>query len=144
MSGLGVNFSYHPLPHLALDAGLGLSIAGWRAGARLRGNFLTGEWTPFAGVGITYSAGTGGQDIELESKGDKAKLEILESPYLQLAAGVNYTGDEGFVFTATTGYAHLLRKENTRFVSGSLEAYNDVEGIYEGGLIVSVAFGYAF
>ncbi len=144
LAGFGVNFSYHVIPRLALDTGLGLSLAGWRLGGRVRANFLTSEWTPFAGVGFTYSSGSGGQEIKLESQGDEATLEVLGSPYLQLAAGVNYTGKEGFVFTATTGYALLLRKNNTVFVDGSPEAYDDIKPIYDGGPILSVAFGYAF
>lgn len=144
LSGLGVNFSYHPEPHVAIDTGAGLSITGWRVGLRARGNLLTSEWTPFVGAGVSLASGTADQDIELESRGEKAKLRILSSPFLQIAAGVNYTGREGFVFTATTGYSLLLKDHNTVFVSGSPDAYNDVKVIYDGGLILSVAFGYAF
>jgi len=49
----------------------------------------------------------------------------------------------GVFISATTGYALLLQK-NTRFVSGDLAAYNDQKGLFKGGLILSVAFGYAF
>jgi hypothetical protein len=144
LSGLGVNFSYHFIPQLALDTGAGLSATGLRVGARARVNFLTGEWTPFVGAGFSYAAGTGDQTVESESRGEKAEYRVLGSPFAQIAAGVNYTGTEGFVFTATTGYSILLKKENAEYVSGSVAAYNDIQAIFEGGLIVSVAFGYAF
>lgn len=144
LAGLGVNFSYHPIPHLALDTGAGLSLTGWRASFRVRGNLLTGEWTPFLGAGLSYATGLGDQDVEAAAKGENAKLRILPSPFLQLGAGVNYTGNEGFVFTATTGYSVLLREENTTYTSGSRQAYDDAKAIYDGGLILSVAFGYAF
>ena len=103
LAGLGLNFSYHPIPYLAIDTGLGLSVAGWRVGARVRGNLLTGEWTPVLGAGVTYSAGSGGNEVPVQSTDEEAKIEVFGSPYLQLVGGVNYTGDEGFVFTATTG-----------------------------------------
>ena len=45
---------------------------------------------------------------------------------------------------ATTGYSFLLERPNTRFVDGSRDAYKNLRGVYRGGLIVSVAFGYAF
>jgi hypothetical protein len=141
---LGVNFSYHPDPHFALDTGAGLSLTGWRASFRVRGNLLEGEWTPFLGGGLSYATGLGEQDIELESRGEKAKLRVLPSTFLQVAGGVNYTGSEGFVFTATTGYSILLREDNTTYTSGSVETYKDAKAIYDGGLILSVAFGYAF
>jgi hypothetical protein len=144
MSGLGFLFSYHFVPYVAIDTGVGLSITGFRAGARVRTNFLTGEWTPFLGAGVSFAGGSGGQAVESESGGEKTKLEVLGSPFAQFQGGVNYTGTEGFVFTGTTGYSLLMKKENTRYVSGSLDAYKDIQLIYEGGLIVSVAFGYAF
>lgn len=144
LSGLGVNFSYHPLPHLALDTGAGLSLTGWRVGLRVRGNLLKGEWTPFVGGGLSYATGLGDQDVELESNGEKAKLRVLSSPFAQVAVGANYTGREGFVFTATTGYSILLRDQNTTYQSGSYDTYEDTKIIYDGGLILSVAFGYAF
>jgi hypothetical protein len=144
LAGFGVNFSAHPIPYLAFDTGLGLSVAGWRLGARVRANFLTGQWTPILGAGVTYSAGSGGQEIEVESQGEKAKIEVFGSPYLQLVGGVNYTSNGGFVFMATTGYAILLRESNAKYVSGSTEAYKDIEPLLDGGLVLSVAFGYAF
>lgn len=144
LAGLGVNFSYHPHPHLAIDTGAGLSLTGWRISGRVRGNLLKSEWTPFIAAGMSYATGLGDADVELESKGEKAKLRVLPSPFLQIGGGVNYTGREGFAFTATTGYSILLRDYNTRFASGSRDTYDDVKAIYDGGLIISVAFGYAF
>jgi hypothetical protein len=93
---------------------------------------------------MSYAAGSGGQEIKSESRGEEARYKVLGSPFAQLAGGVNYTGSEGFVFTATTGYSILLKKENAEYVSGSVDAFNDIQAIFEGGLILSVAFGYAF
>jgi hypothetical protein len=144
LAGFGVNFSYHPIPYFALDAGLGVALTGWRVGLRGRVNFLTGDWTPFAGLGMTYSPSSGGQEIEVQARGETVKLELLPSAYGHLAAGVNYTGAEGFVFMATTGAA-LRVASNTRYRSGDRDIYvNDVRPLYRGGVIVSVAFGYAF
>ena len=144
LAGLGVNFSYHPIPYFAIDTGAGLSLTGLRAGVRARANFLTGEWTPFLGAGVSYAGGSNGQAVEIQSKTEKARIKVYKSPFLQLAAGVNYTGAEGFVFTATTGYSILLRDHNTSYVDGSLDAFNEQKDALGSGLIVSVAFGYAF
>ena len=144
LAGFGANFSYHPIPYLAFDTGLGFAFTGLRIGVRARVNFLTGEWTPFAGVGATFSQGSGGEEVETQPRGETIKLKVLPSTYVQLAGGVNYTGSEGFVFMATTGYAIRLAN-NTRFVSGDREVYEeDVRPLFRGGVIISVAFGYAF
>ena len=97
-------------------------------------------------AGATYSEGTGDRTLEYQSKGEeteKTHYLVLPSSYLQFAGGVNYTGDEGFVFTATTGSAALVRS-NTRFVDGSFDSYKEIRAVYHGGVILSVAFGYAF
>lgn len=144
LAGFGANFSYHPNPHFALDTALGLSLPGLRIGVRARANFLESEWTPFVGAGFTYAGGSGGQALELQTQGETVEVEVMPSPYLHLSGGVNYTGTEGFVFMATTGYAVLL-EDNTRLVGGSQERYEqDIRPLYEGGIILSVAFGYAF
>lgn len=144
LSGLGVNFTYHPITYLALDTGLGLALTGIRIGVRARVNFLTSEWTPFAAVGATYSPSTNGKEIEVQARGETVKLELLPSGYVHLGAGVNYTGSEGFVFMATTGAA-LRVASNTRYRSGDYQIYvDDVRPLYRGGLIISLAFGYAF
>lgn len=143
LAGLGANFSYHPLPQLALDAGAGLGLAGWKGGLRVRANLLTSAWSPLVGAGFLYQSGSAGEAVELQSEGDSAKLEVLGSSYAQLVAGVNYTGDEGFVFMATIGYA-ILFGDNTRFVSGSRAVYDDVRPLLGSGLVLSTSFGYAF
>ena len=144
LAGLGANFSYHPIPYLAFDAGLGLAFSGLRLGLRTRVNFLTSEWTPLLGVGMTYSPGSGGEEAEAESStGEKFTVEILPSGYLQVVGGVNYTGDEGFVFMATGGYAFLI-DSNTSFGEGSREGYEEFRSILRGGVVISLAFGYAF
>jgi hypothetical protein len=143
LAGFGANFSYHPIPYVALDTGLGIALTGIRLGARGRVNFLTGDWTPFVAVGGTYSPPSE-EAIEVQVQGETVKLDVLQSGYVHLGAGVNYTGSEGFVFMATTGAA-LRVASNTRYVSGDYELYkSDVRPLYRGGMIVSLAFGYAF
>jgi hypothetical protein len=146
LAGLGANFSFHPIPEIAMDAGLGIAFTGARIGVRARYNILKGEWTPFIGGGMTYSNGTDGKTVEAQSNGEKAELEVFQSAFAQAVAGLNYTGPEGFVFMATTGYSFLLNGPNTRRVSGpeTAEAYDNVKVWYRGGLIVSAAGGYAF
>lgn len=145
LAGLGANFSYHIIPQLALDAALGLSLTGTRVGARARFNFLTSEWTPFLGGGMSYASGFGDQVIDAQYGTDKAKMKVDGSPFAQVAGGVNYTGKEGFTFTVAIGYSFLLKDHNTTFVSGSPEAYDYAKNnLYAGGKTLSAAFGYAF
>jgi len=128
-----------------VDAGAGLSAVGWKFGLRLRANFLTGAWTPVVGAGLLYGLGSGGEEVEVQgSQGEgKATAEILGSPYLQLVTGANYTSDGGFMFHATAGYAVLL-KSNVRYVAGSPVTFETIKSATGSGIVLSVAFGYAF
>lgn len=143
LAGLGANFSYHPIPELALDTGLGLSQVGLKLGARARWNVLDTPWTPIAGVGFLYGLGSGNQDLKLTVNGDPVTLRLRGSPYLQTVAGVNYTGDGGFLFMATAGWAFLLR-DNAEFVSGSRTAFDKVRPVFGGGIVIAAAIGHAF
>jgi len=127
---------------LALDAGLGLGLAGLKTGLRLRANLLRSAWTPIVGAGIVYEAGAPSAH-NYKSRGESVRMKILGSPYAQLVGGVSYTGTDGFTFMATGGYAVLLR-DNAKYVSGSRAAYDDVRRLVAGGPVVAVAFGYAF
>jgi len=145
LAGLGLNASFHPIPYLAADVGAGLSAVGWKLGLRLRANVLTGNWTPVFGVGLLYGLGSGGEPVEVAGQnGEGAAIaEILGSPYVQAVTGANYTSDGGFVFHATAGYAFLL-KNNVRYISGSPVTFESIKSATGSGIVLSVAFGYAF
>src|SRR5687768_11147304 len=54
LAGLGLNASYHVLPWLSVDAGVGLSSFRVKTGIRARANLLTSELTPFVAAGFLY------------------------------------------------------------------------------------------
>ncbi len=87
LAGLGANFTFHPSPYLAFDTGLGLGLAGLKAGLRARANFLTSAWTPVLGLGILYESGASGAQA-VQSRGDSAVIKITASPYEQIVGGV--------------------------------------------------------
>jgi hypothetical protein len=143
LAGLGLNFSYHPIPALAFDTGLGVGFTGWKLGLRVRANFLEGEWSPLLGAGILYSVGSNGQELEIKTDADSVKVKYLGAPHLQLVGGVNYTAQGGFTFMAMTGYAILLRK-NVQYVSGSEQLYQDTKSLVGSGIVLSVSLGHSF
>lgn len=145
LAGLGINFVYHPIPYLALEAGAGLGLIGLKGGARLRVNFLTSAWTPILGVGYIFAPGTGDEEAPEADFGDGGPVtyKVRPSSFIQAVAGVNYTGPDRWVLTLTGGYAFLLR-ENLVYVEGSKETLEQVEPFVHGGIVVSAALGYAF
>ncbi|MFC1643153.1 hypothetical protein ACFL5O_10805 [Myxococcota bacterium] len=143
LAGLGVNLSYHLIPHLAADLGAGVGMGGTKGGLRLRVNLLKSKWTPLFGVGVLYSIGSGGEDVETKVNKESVTLRILGTPYIQSVVGVNYTGQSRFVSTVTAGYAFRLR-DNVRFVSGSRDAFDTIRPFFGSGLVVAASLGYAF
>ena len=143
MPGLGGVFTYHPLPELALEGALGLSLSGWKTGIRARWNILSSEWTPTVGLGFMYATGTLGSETETEIDGEKVRFSVLRSPFAQLVAGVNYVGEGGLFFSALAGYAPLLRKRNFKLHAGEPdpEQLDVLKSIVGGGVVISLALG---
>lgn len=146
LAGLGVNASFHLLPRLALDGGVGLSSFGWKAGLRARVNFLTSEWTPFAAAGLLYGVGTGNTEINLSIPGEQLTYTLGPSPFLQLVGGVDFTGENGFTFLFTAGYAILLNPNNVHQTGNtpSAAATQALAISYGSGISVGVTLGYSF
>jgi hypothetical protein len=143
LAGLGVNGSYNVIPQLSLDVGAGLSVVGYKAGVRIRGNLLESEWTPIVGVGYLFGSGTMGETAETEIEKEKVKFRLYHSHYLQGVVGMNYTGEEGFTFMGTLGYAWLLR-ENFKLVSGPEDKASNIRPTVHGGVVLATSFGWAF
>jgi hypothetical protein len=147
LAGLGLNFSWHPVPVLALDTGAGLGLTGLKVGLRVRANFLEGDWSPLLGAGVVYTVGSGRTTSEIRTQDEDGEEVVVVrypgAPHLQIVGGVNYTSPNSFTFTAMTGYAILLRK-NVEYVSGSKELYDDRKSLVGSGIVLSVALGHSF
>jgi hypothetical protein len=144
LAGVGLNATYRATPHLSLDLGGGLAVLGYKLGARGRYQFLTSRWTPFVGAGFLYGTGTGGHEVELKLHGDKTRVRILPSPFLQGVVGLDYVSERGFTFTAALGWAQLLRQGNVVLVSGPPLRKAERAALAGSGPVVSVAVGRSF
>ena len=145
LAGVGVNASYHLLPRLSVDAGVGYSLVGAKLGARARVNLLTSEWTPFVAAGFLYGVGMGNRELSFPVGGQTVALRVTGSPFLQFVGGVDYTDPTGFTFLFTAGYAALLR-ENLVYSSGQDNALatQTLNPIFHSGIAVAAALGYSF
>jgi hypothetical protein len=143
LAGLGVNGTYNVIPQLSLDVGAGLSVVGYKTGVRVRGNLLESEWTPTVGVGYLFGSGTGGTTVEAKVDDDTVRYRLYHSHYVQGVIGMNYTGEGGFAFMGTLGYAWLLR-ENFKLVSGPEDKASNIKPVVHGGVAIATSFGWAF
>jgi len=145
LAGVGLNASYHLLPRLSVDAGLGYSLVGAKLGARARFNLLTSEWTPFIAAGFLYGFGQGNRDLNLPVGSQTVVLRVAGSPFAQFVAGVDYSDAGGFTFLFTAGYAVLLR-ENLTYSAGQDNALatQTLNPLFHSGLVVAAALGYSF
>ena len=129
LTGLGAVVARHLDPHLTVEAGVGLSAEGPKFGARVRYNFLVGEWTPFFGAGFLYGTGV-----------RQSTYTVGPSPFMQLVGGIEYQSRTGFTWLGALGYAWLLRENLTTFRG----APSGVGLLTGGGPVFSTSFGYAF
>jgi hypothetical protein len=144
LAGLGANVSYSPISRLTAELGVGLSMAGFKAGARVRGNLFDSTWTPTAGVGFLVNSGSADSSFDVTIPPDTATLQLRPAPFLQPVIGMSYVGDGGFTFLGTVGYAFVLGEHPAVLVSGSPEVFDQLRAFYGSGLVFSAAFGYSF
>lgn len=144
MTGLGAVVGYRVDPHVTIEAGLGISPEGGKAGARARYLFSLNRWSPFAGLGLLYGSGSS-SDLTGDDRGAKYRYRVGPSPFLQLTFGVEYLGTSGFTFVAAGGYAALLQ-HNLDIVAGnpSPETVQILRVVVGTGIVLSVAFGKSF
>lgn len=152
LAGFGAILTYHAHPHLAFDLGGGFSLTGWKAGARVRYNLLTSNMTPFIGIGGNATSGLGeftSDPADREHKEPGAvpfTLDIKPSYFLQYVVGFDFLHHRGFNMLGALGYAQLLNDKNVILVDGELthDEKQAVDFIFKGGIVISLAAGYAF
>jgi hypothetical protein len=152
LAGFGPILTYHAHPHFSLDLGVGISLLGPKAGLRGRYNFLSSNFTPFVGMGFNATEGLGEftTDPENDPNADPARepatIRADASYLIQAVAGFDYTHRRGFTMVGCVGYAHLLNYDNYKVLAGSLteEERLGFDIAFKGGLVLSLALGYAF
>jgi hypothetical protein len=141
LAGLGGNVMFNVSPYFSIDAGLGLSAMGWKAGGRLRVNFVDAPVTPFVASGILVASGASG--VENTAQGNTIVYDIKPSSFGQVTGGIDIVTDSRWTFTLTGGYAVLLGSENVVVTEGTP---NRVQSrvfnlLYNSGIVVGLCIG---
>jgi hypothetical protein len=152
LAGFGAVLTYNAHPHLAFDLAGGFSLLGWKTGVRARYNLLTGNMTPFVGVGFNATSGLG--EFTSDPKKDSGRepdavpftLDVKASYLVQYVLGFDFLHKRGFNMVGAIGYAQLLNHNNLTLVDGKLthDEQRAVDIIFKGGLVLSLSAGYAF
>jgi hypothetical protein len=148
IAGFGPNLVFNVDPHVSLDLGAGLSLLGWKVGARGRYNFLEGPVTPFLGVGVMGAAGFGDSPIPINDKNDNNTINIKVQPsaFVQAVGGVDWTRKNGFTLLSTVGYAFLLSHDPVQIVSGTptRDEERAFDAFFRSSIVLTTAIGYSF
>jgi hypothetical protein len=155
LAGFGPVLSYHLTPHFSMDLGAGVSLFGWKAGARGRYNFMTTPFTPFVGVGINATSGLGEITIEPKDRAQSSDgepstspitLDVKPSYLVQTVVGFDFLHKHGFTLIGCLGAAILLNKDNVDILSGELkdDERQAIDVFFKSGPVISMAAGYAF
>jgi hypothetical protein len=132
--------------------GGGVSILGWKAGIRGRVNLLTGNFTPFVGLGFMTTSGWGEftSNPKDDPNGDPNRppvtVDLKPSHFAQFTLGFDLIHKHGFSMLGSIGYARLLNNDNYEVLAGSLTS-DERQGFnvaFKSGPVISLASGYAF
>lgn len=146
---LGPIVSYYVAPQVALDFGLGISVVGLRPGIRGRYNFSMAKLSPFVSGAFKYGLGTQAADITIKNGDTEEKFRVKAEPsaFLDLAFGLDYLANNGFLLMGTLGYSARLGGTNYKVMDGFTPAdkSKDVLALmYGSGLGLTVSLGKAF
>jgi hypothetical protein len=148
LTGVGISYNQFIGKKFEIDAGIGLASTGVKIGIRANYLFLDNNFTPLVSGGFLYGFGSNGQAVEYENinTGNTFTYTVSASPYAQLAFGIEYLSDKGFIIKALTGYAILTTTENYQIVSGypTSEEYDAMDIVLGSGISMEVSIGYAF
>lgn len=149
IAGFGPNLTYHVHPHFSLDFGAGLSLLGFKTGARARYNFLLGRVTPFIGVGGMHAGGFSDSPITInedQPEREKVNIKIRPSGWLQTVGGIDWVAPSGFTLVGTLGYAFLLTRDPVQVVDGTPNDQDRevFDVLFHSGIVMSVSLGYSF
>jgi hypothetical protein len=151
LAGFGPVLTYYAHPRVAFDLGAGVSLFGWKGGARGRYNFLTTPATPFVGLGFNATSGLGEVRFDAEDPhtgGNPEPVTIdLKATYLyQIVAGLDFVHRNGFTLIGCLGYTWVMNDSNYEIVAGELsgEQQQAVDFLWGDGAVLSISLGYAF
>lgn len=148
LTGVGVSYNQFIGKKFEIDAGIGLASTGVKIGIRANYLFLDNNFTPLVSGGFLYGFGSNGQAIEYENTntGNSFTYTVSASPYAQLAFGIEFLSNKGFIIKALTGYAILVGDINYQIVNGqpTTEEYDAMDLVYGSGISMEVSIGYAF
>ena len=152
---IGITGTFYPQPDLALDAGIGASIAGFRPGVRVRYLFLPEKFSPLIYASFKYGFTYGNRIHEMVDPGNGAHmlgLKIQSAPFSDMGAGAHYMFDNGFYLMATLGWSSRLGRKNYEWVTDPASGYsaptataeNQTRRLYGSGPGAALTGGYAF
>ncbi|HEY3665080.1 MAG TPA: hypothetical protein VGL19_03730 [Polyangiaceae bacterium] len=150
IAGFGPNLVFHLDPRFSFDLGAGLSLLGWKVGARARYNFLVGPVTPFIGLAAMGAAGFGDSPIPINDNNDPThetvNIKVLPSAWCQTVAGVDWTSEHGFTLLGTAGYAFLLSHDPVEVTSGvpTKDEERAFDIAFRSNIVATIALGYSF
>ena len=146
LAGFGLRGSWEATPRLAVDSGAGYVLAGPKAGARVRWNFMTADLSPYVAVGAIVSAGRRGPQTITGDDGDAFTFHVGPAAFAQAVAGLDFQGRDRISYSFELGWAQALNGRDLHVISGSPSAndWREVRFAAAGGPVIGGAVGYAF
>jgi len=155
LTGLGLLYSRNIVPHFALDASAGVSLArGGEFGLRGRWNILTGNLTPFIGLGFLYGTGWPNpldkKDVQDGDKVVQYSFKVDRSPMAQGSVGLAWQNRHGFSLMGMLGWTQLMRASNVKLVQEhnnyqfTKSDEDALKMVISSGPTIALNIGYAF
>lgn len=145
LTGFGVTYNHYLFSQLEADMGVGLASTGFKFGGRMSYLFINNNFSPFASIGFMYGTGSS-LELEYDQNNNKFNYMVESSPFLQIAGGVEYMSNGGFLVRGNMGYAILLKETNYKITQGvpTADELRAMDIALGSGIVIEFSIGYAF
>ncbi|GEM_PF-777463 len=146
LTGIGVTYHNYVAKQMSAEFGVGLSTTGIKFGGRFSYLFSDKNFSPFISGGFMYGMGSGDYEYDYEYDGSyKFSYSIGASPFAQIAGGIEYMKNNGFMFSANLGWAILLTDSNYEITKGNptSDELRAMDIAISSGFVLEFSIGYA-
>jgi len=145
LTGFGVTFNHYIFKQLEVDMGLGMASTGFKFGGRMSCLFMDKNFSPFVSAGFMYGTGSS-LEIDYDQNNNQFSYIVEPSPFIQIAGGVEYMANGGFLIRGNLGWAILLKQSNYRITKGvpTADELTAMDIALGSGIVIEFSIGYAF
>jgi len=146
LTGVGLALTYYPIKNIAIDAGAGAGLQGYKGGVRARVLFFNRKFSPYLGLGVFHNPLTENDRLFPSNDGTtEYDLDFEKSTFAQVIFGFETMSYGGFVIGFNLGYSKNLNEPSWSSVDDvDSNTKSLIDLLYGSSICTGFNIGFAF